>query len=260
MMLRVITATFGDSALLAKSVRSVQDLNFRPRHVLVCPAIRMLRLELEFPHCRIVEEKGPGLYTALNTGFHTEEPDDFFTWINDDDLLVTGGFERALLRLADDPTLDAIYGRVGLINGPGTPIGELPIARRPEDLPALLSSGIMPLAQPGTIFRWRVLKRIGTFDQGYRMAGDLDYFVRALQAGLRFGFHDEEVARFRLHTYQMSKDRITAAEEHARAIAKLPRLPSRGARWRFRWDNREVYWRRIRQHGFVNMNQLYGYG
>ncbi len=259
MVLRVITATRGDSTLLIETVRSVDQLGLKVRHILVCPPHMKLRLSIQFPRCQIVEETGQGLYVALNTGFHMGEPDDFFTWINDDDLLAPG-FDQALARLAADPSLDALYGRVGLIDGRGVPLGELPVARRPEDLLPLLAGGIMPLAQPGTIFRWRALRRIGTFDPAYRMAGDLDYFVRALQAGLRFGFHDGEVARFRLHTYQMSKDRETAAVEHARAVAKIPAQPTFRAKCRFRWDNRGVYWRRIRQHGFVNMHTLYGHG
>ena len=257
MKLRVITATRGSSLHLIATVRSVEALELFVHHVLVCPAREQLRLELQFPRCQVVVQQDAGLYAALNTGMDAGEPDDFYTWLNDDDCLRPEEFRRALARLADDPALDAVYGRVSLVDTLTAGLGELPVARRPDDLPALLASGIMPLAQPGTVFRWRVAGRIGRFDPSYQLAGDLDYFVRAVRAGLCFGFHDGKVAQFRLHDGQLSKQEAVAISEHARAIAALPRIPAGAARRRFRWDNRWVYWQRIRQHGFVRMNTLY---
>ena len=260
MRLRIITATRGNSDHLTATVHSVKALDLSVRHILVCPAGERLKLKVEFPSCYIVDEASAGLYAALNSGMSTEGTDDFFTWINDDDVLIPEGFRHALMRLASDSALDVIYGRVGLIDARARRLGEIPVAHRPEDLPALLASGVMPLAQPGTVFRWRAVDKIGIFDSGYRLAGDLDFFVRAVHAGLRFGFHDAEVAWFRLHDGQLSKDATAAALEHARAIKALPRIPAGGARWRFRWDNRRVYWQRIRRHGFVSMSTLYRHG
>jgi len=260
MKLRVITATRGRPGHLLAAVQSVRALQLSVRHVLVCPAVERQRLGLEFPTCHLVAEQGNGLYSALNDGLGAEDPDEYFTWINDDDVLVPAGLQAALAKLAADPALDAVYGRVGLVDGRTVRLGEIPVAHRPADLPALLAAGIMPLAQPGTVFRWRVAEKIGVFDPGYRLAGDLDYFVRAIRAGLRFGFHDAEVAWFRLHAGQLSKAATAAALEHARAIEPMPRIPAGGARWRFRWDNRRVYWQRIRQHGFVRMQTIYRHG
>ena len=83
----------------------------------------------------------------------------------------------------------------------------LPVARRGQDLPALLARGIMPLAQPGTVIRRSLVERLGGFDETFRSAGDLDFFVRALAAGARFEFVDARVADFRLHAGQLSKNR-----------------------------------------------------
>ena len=260
MKLRVITATRGSSLHLIATVRSVEALELFAHHILVCPVREQLKLELQFPRCRVVVQQGEGLYAALNTGMGAGQPDDFFTWLNDDDCLKPEEFRRALAQLAGNPSLDAVYGRVSLVDGLTSSLGELPVARRPDDLPALLASGIMPLAQPGTVFRWRVADQVGPFDPSYQLAGDLDFFVRAVRAGLRFGFHDGDVAWFRLHAGQLSKQEAAAASEHARAIAALPRIPAGAARRRFRWDNRWVYWQRIRQHGFVRMNTLYRRG
>ena len=79
-------------------------------------------------------------------------------------------------------------------------------------------------------FRRAALAPVGSFDPGFRLAGDLDLFVRALQAGVRFAFVDAEVAQFRLHRGQLSKDETTAEREHARIVARLPRRSARAAR------------------------------
>ncbi len=261
MRLRVITATRGQSPHLAAAVVSVAQLpGAAVHHVLVCPLADCARLGREFPACQVLAEEGAGLYAALNTGLKAAGTDEFFTWLNDDDLLVPNGFAAALRQLADDPELGAVYGRVEMIDGAGKLLGELPVAHRPADLPALLASGTMPLAQPGTVFRTTATESVGVFDSTYRLAGDLDFFVRAVRAGVRFAYHHGKVAQFRVHAGQLSKNETAAALEHARAIEALSHLAAGGARWRFRWDNRGVYWRRIRQHGFVDMKTLYRHG
>lgn len=257
MNLCVITATRGTSVHLDATVRSVAALGGPVRHVLVCPAGVHDELAQRFPGLTIIREPGDGLYAALNTGRAEVRAGEVFTWVNDDDVLCPAGVAAALARLAAEPATGVVYGRVALIDDGGARLGELPVARRPGDLRALLAGGLMPLAQPGTIIRQSVTEGLGDFDARYRLAGDLDYFVRALQAGAGFAFVDTEVAQFRLQAGQLSKDEPAVAAEFARAVAGLPRTPDRAARWRFRWDNRGVYLERVRRHGFVRMSSLY---
>ena len=256
----VITATRGRSVHLDETVRSVQALGSGVRHVLVCPAAARDDLVRRFPVSEVIIEQAGGLYAALNTGLARVGTDEAFTWINDDDVLCCDGFALALAWLEKSPAIGVVYGRVGLMSDAGGRLGELPVARRSDDLPALLAGGIMPLAQPGTIIRGSVMRQLGGFDAGYRLAGDLDCFVRALRAGVGFAFVDAEVARFRLRAGQLSKDEPVVAAEFARAVAGLPPGPFHAARRRFRWDNRWVYLERVRRHGFVRMQSLYRHG
>jgi hypothetical protein len=257
--IRVITATRGSSTHLAATIASVAAVP-GTRHILVAPASACPGLRHEFPACLVLAESVAGLYGALNTGLEAPGDEEFVTWINDDDLLVGGGIACALQRAADEPALGALYGRVTLIDAGNRRAGELPVARRGDDLLPLMAAGIMPLAQPGTIFRRAALAAVGRFDPSFRLAGDLELFARALQADVRFGFVDAEVARFRLHAGQLSKDEAAAAAEHARVVAGLPRASAALARWRFRSANLGVYLERVRRHGFVRMASLYRHG
>lgn len=259
MTLAVVTATRTAPPSLEETVRSVAASLPEARHVVVGPSALAVPVARRFPHVVFVAESGNGLYAALNDGLGALGDAEAFTWLNDDDVLSPEGTPAALRALAA-ASVDIVYGRVRLADAAGRRLGEIPVARRPADLPALLASGIMPLAQPGTWVRREVLAAVPRFDESYRLAGDLDFYVRALRAGVAFGFVDAEVARFRLHAGQLSKQEAEAAHEHARAVAGLSAVPSTGARWRFRCDNLPVYLERVRRHGFVSMRTLYRHG
>jgi hypothetical protein len=256
MKLRVVTATRDESSFWAEAASSVAAAAPAAEHVVVCPASRGAEMG---KNLRVVAEQGAGLYAALNQGLREEAGDwEAFTWLNDDDRLLTPGFGELVASLAARPDIGVAYGRVALIDGRGARVGSLPVARRAADLPALLAGGIVPMAQPGTVIRREVWEKIGGFEPSYRLAGDLDFFVRALAAGVRFGFVPADVAEFRLSAGQLSKRRMEMETETARALAPLAGgRRSAAALWRFRLGNLGVYAERVRRHGFVSMREVY---
>ena len=260
MKLLVITPTLGTSRWLDEAARSVAAVRGEIQHVMVCPPPVAADLGRRFPRVTIVGEKRAGLYPAINQGLAAVVDWEAFMWLNDDDVLEPDGLGAALAVLAAAPGPDVVYGRVGLMGAAGERLGALPVARRADDLRALLARGIVPLAQPGTVMRRTLVTRLGGLDESFRLAGDLDLFARALAAGGRFAWVDREVASFRLTAAQLSKDDATGAVEKLRALQALgPAGPAggRAALWRFRWANLGVYFERVRRHGFVTMRHLY---
>jgi len=253
--LRVVTATRGDSPFWSGALASLRNLPLDWEHVIVCPPDRAS--SLAHSQALVVPERGAGLYAALNQGWHAPGAWDALASLNDDDLLLTPGFGRACEELARRPDVEAVYGRVRLIGAGGENLGAQPVARRAEDIAALLGRGIVPLAQPGMVVRRSLLERLGGFDESYRLAGDLDFFVRALLASARFLFVDAWVASFRLHAGQLSKERAAIEAEIARALRPLAGVGGRAARWRFRLGNLGIYLDRVRRHGWVSMRELY---
>lgn len=259
MKLRIVTATRGESLFWTAMVGSTVAAAKTAEHVVVCPNLRMADMAAARSGPRVLRESEPGLYNNLTAGLGAAPMDwESFTWLNDDDLLVAPGFGHALALLTRDTDADIAYGRVSLVDRTGRRIGELPVARRGADVAALLTRGIIPFAQPGTIIRRRIWDRLGGFDVSYRNSGDLDFFVRALGVGARFVFVDAEVAAFRLSAGQLSKRRAEVEAETARALRPLAATPaSIAALWRFRACNLGVYFERIRRHGWVSMRELY---
>ena len=185
MKLRVVTATRGTSPFWAETLASLATAVPEAEHVVVGPAAKEAELTAGRTGVRFAADAGGGLYAALNQGLRAGETAwDAFTWLNDDDLLLAPGFHRLREKMRS-VEVEIGYGRVMLIDRKSTRLGALPVARHARDLPALLARGIVPLAQPGTIIRRKVWETLGGFDERYQLAGDLDFFVRALQTGTR---------------------------------------------------------------------------
>jgi hypothetical protein len=257
MKLRIVIATRGHSPLFSEAIASIKSAHPEAGQVVVCPAACVPSIAAG-AGAVVLSETGTGLYAALNQGWRTPGEWDAFTWLNDDDLLLAPGFGGLLEALARRTEVDVAYGRVRLIGARGEPLGALPVARHGSDLKALLARGIMPLAQPGTVIRRSLIEHLGGFDEAFRSAGDLDFFVRALVVGARFEFINTRVANFRLHAGQLSKHRTEVEAETARALQPLANTSrSLAALLRFRLGNVGVYGDRLRRHGFISMREFY---
>lgn len=257
MKLRLITCTRGESRYWPEAAASVVTAAAAAEHVVVCPETRIAAVASVGLKQPPLPQRIPGLYPKLNQGLAHPGDWDVFTWINDDDRLEAPGFARLIAVLDAAPDVDVAYGRVDLMDGEGRRIAACPVAHEGRDLAALFARGIIPFAQPGTLIRRRVVERLGGLDEGYRVVGDMDFFVRAVAGGMRFAFVDELVASFRLNAGQLSK-RPEVAAETERALRPLASVP---ASWpalaRFRLANWRVYLERIRRHGWVSMRELY---
>ena len=210
---------------------------------------------------RCLQQEPSGLYAAVNYGMLADGDWNIGTYLNDDDRLVKDGVVAARKILENDSSLAGVYGRVHLVDSKGRRMEAIPVCRRAEDLGPLLARGIVPLAQPGTLFRREVFDSLGGFDSGWRAAGDMDFFMRSWKLGHRYRFVDACVAEFRIHPGQISQDAVAQIEreklvESARDQKDWVRQ-SFGAMCRFRYDNRQAYCRRIVRRGFVSMNKLY---
>src|SRR6478735_8311934 len=125
--LLVVTPTLGDSIYLDATVRSVLEQPFPITHVLAVPAQRVVDLQARYPHARVVPDAGRAgaIYGALNAALdQAPEGWDWFTYINDDDLLLPG-FATAAARhfAAGARAAPVAYGDVELIDGTGRRVG-----------------------------------------------------------------------------------------------------------------------------------------
>jgi len=271
----IVTPTLGRSPHFAATRRSVEALaasGVEVIHAIVGPASLNLpeldgqsgksRLEM-----RIIEERPEtrGLYEAINHAMDCLAGAAWthFTYINDDDCLGVE-FSRGLRRHLEWTPGAFGYGRVRLIDESGESLGRVPIETRPRNFESLLAQGISPLNQQGMIVPRSLWESLGGFRPQYRLAADLDFWLRAHRKGWEFCFHPLEMGEFRINPGQLSADtarlaaEIRAVYEACRPKAVSP-LEAKLAKWRFRTINANVYLQRLfRRKSLSGMKMLAG--
>jgi GT2 family glycosyltransferase len=218
MILLVITPTLGRSRFLDETVASTKLFGVRVQHTICCPEDCVTTLQKRFPSSQVIKDQGiqGGLYGAINAGLAAvHEPWDFFTYLNDDDL-VGRGFATMFRRHARPANLNTVaFGRITNIDQRGRKLMHMTVGPNPRQYPALLHAGISPTGQQGMIFGRQVVESIGLYSTRYKLCGDLDYWCRAMAAGFRFVFYPLETGRFRVQPGQLSGDTNTTRRELA---------------------------------------------
>jgi hypothetical protein len=264
----VVTPTLGVCVHLGETVDRVAALGVPLVHVLSAPAGRVAMLQERYPATKAVADrgKGAGLYGALNAALEAHPKGwEWFTYINDDDILLPGFAELVRRHLARPDPEAVAYGDVDVMREDGRVVSRVTTERSPRWIPALLQQGISPLMQQGMIFRRDTVERLGSFDTRYRLCADLDFWLRALASGARFRHYPLSVARFRLRTGQLSSDTTLTIREQDEIVARhlparIPRLVKAWARLRYRMCNLPRYVERLRTSGLRTSYQILGEG
>jgi GT2 family glycosyltransferase len=252
--LLVVTPTLGTSPYLGAAVESAQRLGLDVDQVLIAPTSATRGLMRDFPHCTVVAEPSSGgMYAAINAALGAAAPWDWFTYLNDDDLLAPGLADVARRHMARGDVNAIAYGDVRWVDAADRNLGLMPVERRSAHVGFVMKLGLAPLTQQGALVSREVYEQLGGFDTRYRLAADFDFWARAFAAGATFQYYPCEVARWRIHGAQASMDR-DAAHAEGRAIAStvaLAALPPRlwWERLRFLALNTRRYVQRYRTTG-----------
>lgn len=259
--LLVLTPTLGTSRYLAASVASVSDLGLPSvHHLLVCPADRITELAERFPGRTVVADAGRagGLYGALNAGLAAADDLglawDWFTYLNDDDLLSPGFAELVRRHCRPERAASVAYGDILNIDPADRSLGRMTVERRGERLPRLLQAGISPVGQQGMVFGAPVVRALGGYAREYRLCADLDFWARAHARGYPFQYYPWEVGRFRIQPGQLSGDVELTRREQADITARqfpgqLSPVARRLVQGRYRLANLPRYLERRRALG-----------
>ena len=145
-----------------------------------------------------VRQRNRGPAAARNRGIE-QARGELFGFLDADDLWPAGKLAHQLDRLALDPELDVVLGRIQYVALDG---GEVPdVEFEDQDAKTLihvhLGSGL---------YRRRAFERIGTFDQSLRFSEDVDWFFRAREASLHVVIVPEITLVYRLHDTNMTRE------------------------------------------------------
>jgi glycosyltransferase involved in cell wall biosynthesis len=180
-------------------------------------------------------ERG-NMYRAVNEGLH-DASTAWVTYLNSDDIVYPTAF-RNLIDLAESTSAEVAYGDPDFIAEDGRFLYSMRSAL-PHELPQLFRIPLQGLPQPGTIFTRSLYERLGGFDTAFRLAGDADFFVRALRSGAKFVRLAQPVCGFRLHAAQQTVMQAQSVREEDRRIRSAAGGSTAAAkatllRWRLR--------------------------
>ena len=167
-----------------------------------------------------IRQPNKGDAGAYNTGFAAAKGD-YIQFVDGDDVLAPNKLQKQLDVFFANPDADIIYGDIRHFqDAAGIPVWQ-DVATQPED--DILMEFIAPrngwtgIGALGVLFRRRALEKAGPWDENLYIA-DLDYWLRAVQAGCRFEHCAGSPMGFmRKHARQMSANR-TAMDRGMEAV------------------------------------------
>jgi len=160
---------------------------------------------------------------AYNTGFDLANGE-FVQFVDGDDLLAPNKIAKQMKFFEANPELDIVYGdvrRFQTLPGAANWVDE-PAQPEPDMLGRLVLSNGGPngLDSVGMLFRRRVLERIGRWDESLFFE-DFDYWLRAANAGCRFGYCPGSLMGFaRKHPSQKTKNETAVSRGYEAVLEK----------------------------------------
>ncbi len=257
-----VTATLGCSQWLNNLAKSIDKLNSDIEWRVVSRHLPILTTQRK--GMTYIEEDlgGNGLYGALNQACAFRPEWRWFTYINDDDLLLEGIDELIDLHCRPGNERIIAFGKVSMINEDGETLYNFPTTDRICDFTALWRQGVTPLTQQGMFVSKLVWDTLGGFDDSYRYSGDLDFWIRAHLAGFKFKYYNIPVASWRIRSGQLSSNHVSVLAESEKALKPVLTMPCSWksatlALTRFRLYNASQYFRRFCKLGRIRQSSVF---
>lgn len=194
----VVIGTRNAERYLGKALASIRDGGFDDLEIVVvdCASADRSREIAAGYGARVIAQDGTGLFAGWNQGVAAARGG-LIAFLDSDDRWEPGKLEAQVAALARDPGLDYVIGRVRFFLEPGMPE---PPGYRPE-----YDGAEHAAPMPGTLLARRAaFDRIGMFRTEYEIASDVDWFKRAIDAGLRYEVVPEALIHKRIHDSNLS--------------------------------------------------------
>jgi glycosyltransferase involved in cell wall biosynthesis len=141
---------------------------------------------------------GPG--AARNVALAAAQGE-YWTPFDADDLMPPEGLGARVSALEADPDLGFVFGRTEFFLTPGEP--------RPDHFRPEWTAGQSTGLPNGMVARRSLLATVGGYDEEYRVGEDTDWFMRAVDAGVRWQQLDVVSLHYRIHAGNISRDVAT---------------------------------------------------
>jgi len=209
MDLTIVIPTLNSMPAVRMTLESLRPLRENGAEIIVVDSFSTdgtLEVCREFTDHILPYPKG-NMYAAINAGLEIAATE-WVGYLNSDDLVYSDSIIKAINTLGDES--DLIYGNLDFIDSHGRFLHSF-IMPPPEDIIPLACFAITSIPPQGTVFRRTLYKALQGFDTHFRLAGDFDFFIRAVLKDFRITqLKFPTIAAFRLHQNQLSQKHTSA--------------------------------------------------
>jgi glycosyltransferase involved in cell wall biosynthesis len=198
-LISVVIATRNSGRYLAECLDSVFGQGRAPAEVIMIDAAstdKTLDIAKHYPLVRVLQQDGTGFARAWNQGI-VETKGDYVGFIDSDDRWKTEKLALQAAMLDEDSEMQGVIGRVRFFLEPGE---QPPTGWRDRIL-----NGEHIAQMPGVLLaRRQLFQTFGMWGANWKIASDIDWFVKLKDSGLRVGVVDELLMEKRIHSNNLS--------------------------------------------------------
>jgi glycosyltransferase involved in cell wall biosynthesis len=212
-LVSVIIAVKDGERFLAEAIDGVLEQTYRPLEVIVVDdgsTDGTAEVARSFEEVQYIYQTNRGHAAALNVGLR-RAAGQFLAFLDADDVWEPNKLELQVGYLMENPAVDLVIARTQNFLEPGA------------QLPAILTKDLsledsVLLSLGALVGRRAVFDVVGAFDESYEHAKDVDWFIRAREAGLRMAILPDILLRRRLHGSNRSFSQQSRKLEFMRAV------------------------------------------
>jgi glycosyltransferase involved in cell wall biosynthesis len=210
----VILPVYNGESYLAEAIESVLEQTIPPSEVLLIDDGSTDRsaeiAESYAPRVTTIRQTNGGQPAAHNRGIRRSSGE-FIAFQDADDVWEPRRLELELDAFRADPSLDMVFGAVQQFRSPELPAE---VARK-IICPSEPSQG---RAAAAMLLRRASFERVGEFNEQQRIGNFIDWYARAMEAGLRELMLTDVVMRRRLHENNMGRKQEGGRVEYVRLL------------------------------------------
>jgi glycosyltransferase involved in cell wall biosynthesis len=216
-LVSIVIPAHNSGTYIAPALDSILAQKYRPIEILVVDdgstdsTVQMVRGYA--PEVRVIEQEQRGHPAARNTGIRAASGE-FLAFLDHDDLWSPDKLELQLSTFERNPEIDLVFGHIQNFFTPEMPPHERALLAVPlQPLPGLLQGAMLA--------RRRSFDRVGLFSEKRSMGDFLDWYGRAMLAGMKVEMLPETVVHRRIHANNYQRTHKHERREYLLAVKDL---------------------------------------
>ncbi len=194
-LVSVIVPVYNGERYLSFAIQSILEQEYRPFEVIVVDdgsVDNSGNIAQLFAEVHYIYQSHQGAAVARNVGIAVAQGE-FIAFLDADDLWVGDKLTHQIAIFDGDPRLDIVFGHVEQFYSP-----ELGEGVKRNIRP---SAGVLPGYNAGAmLIKREAFFRVGPFETTWRVGEFIDWYLKALEGGLKSFMLPEVILRRRLHT------------------------------------------------------------